>query len=83
MIYRTSEKKDIGVMMNDSGYMDLYGVRRTSLLDLSEVPTGKLYELVDGIDQEYSWTIERDAKNRPVKVIDDIDGHVTQVRWWD
>lgn len=83
MIYRTSEKKDIGVMMNDSGYMDLYGVRRTSLLDLSEVPTGKLYELVDGIDQEYSWTIERDAKNRPVRVIDDIDGHVTQVRWWD
>ncbi len=89
MIYRTSqysafgEKRDIGVMMNDSGYMDLYGVRRTSLLDLSEVPTGKLYELVDGIDQEYSWTIERDAKNRPVKVIDDIDGHVTQVRWWD
>ena len=89
MIYRTSqysafgERRDIGVQMNDSGYMDLYGVRRTSLLDLSEVPTGKLYEMVDGIDQEYSWTIERDSTNRPVKVIDDIDGHETQVRWWD
>lgn len=82
MIYRTSEKKDTGVIMHDSGFMDLYGVRRTSLLDLSEVPFGKLYEMVDGIDQEYSWTIERDANNRPVRVIDDLDGHVTQVRWW-
>lgn len=83
VLFRTSNKQDIGVTMNNSGYMDLYGMRRTSLLDLSEVPFGKLYELVDGIDTEFSWTIERDASNRPIKVIDDIDGHVCQVRWWD
>lgn len=83
MIYRTTNQQDIGIVMNNSGFMDLYGLRRTSFLDLSEVPTGKLYEYIDGIDQEYSWTIERDSKNRPVKIIDDLDGHVCQVRWWD
>jgi len=82
MIFRTSNKKDLGVVMNNNGFMDLYGVRRTTLLDLSEVPFGKLYEMVEGIDTEFSWTIERDDKGRPVRVIDDVDGHVEQVRWW-
>ena len=83
VIFRTSNKQDVGIVMNNDGHMDLYGLRRTSFLDLSEVPTGKLYEYIDGIEQEYSWTIERDSKNRPVKIIDDLDGHVCQVRWWD
>lgn len=83
IIFRTSNKKDLGIVLDNNGFMDLYGTRRTSMLDLSEVPFGKLYELVEGIDTEFSWTIERDAKNRPIKVIDDIDGHVCQVRWWD
>jgi len=83
MIFRTSNKQDLGIVMNNDGHMDLYGLRRTSFMDFSEVPTGKLYEYIDGIDQEYSWTIERDSKNRPVRVIDDLDGHVCQARWWD
>ena len=56
---------------------------RTSLIDLSKVPYGKLYEKVEGIDGQFSWSITRDENNRPIKIIDDIDGHECEVRWWD
>ena len=56
---------------------------RTTLIDLSKVPSGKLYESVEGISGQYSWSISRDENNRPIKIIDDVDGHVCEVRWWD
>jgi hypothetical protein len=82
-MYRDTTGKDIGIMMSVSGFLDLFGLRRTSFLDFSEVPFGKLYETVDGIDREYSYTINRDSKGRVVQIVDDLDSHVCQVKWWD
>jgi hypothetical protein len=81
-VVQDANGKDLGIIMRYSGFMDLFGLRRTQLIDLSEVPFGKLYELVDGVESEYSWTIERDDNGRPVKIIDDLDGHETKIRWW-
>ena len=82
-MYRDNTGKDVGIMMSVSGFLDLFGVRRTSFLDFSEVPFGKLYETVDGIERDYSYTINRDSKGRVAQIVDDLDGHVCQVRWWD
>jgi hypothetical protein len=81
-VVQDANGNDLGLIMRYDGFMDLFGMRRTTLIDFSEVPFGKLYEMVDGVESEYSWTIERDDKGRVVKVIDDLDGHETQVRWW-
>ena len=81
-VVQDAEGNDLGLIMRYDGFMDLFGMRRTKLIDLSEVPFGKLWETVDGVESEYSWTIERDEFGRIVKIIDDLDGHETQVRWW-
>lgn len=81
-IYRDTNGNDIGIMMTYTGFLDIFGQRRTSFFDFSELPFGKVYEMVDGIEREYSYTIERDTQGRPVKIIDDLDGHVCTVRWW-
>lgn len=82
LLYRTGAGKDLGLIMNNTGYMDAYGLRRASFLDFSELPFGKFYEMVEGLDKEYSYTVERDDLGRPVKIIDDEDGHAMEVRWW-
>lgn len=83
IMFRTSNKEDLGVVMGNNGFTDIYGLRRTSFMDFSELPFGKFYEMVDGIDTEFSWSVNRDESGRPISVTDDIDGHVCQVRWWD
>lgn len=82
LMYRTSTGKDLGIKMNNDGHTDIYGQRRGSFLDFSELPFGKFYEMVEGLDKEYSYTVERDSLGRPAKLIDDEDGHALEVRWW-
>ena len=82
LMYRTGTGKDLGIKMNNDGHTDIYGLRRGSFLDFSELPFGKFYEMVEGLDKEYSYTVERDSLGRPVKIIDDEDGHALEVRWW-
>lgn len=82
LLYRTGTGKDLGLVMNNTGYTDVYGLRRGTFLDFSELPFGKFYEMVEGLDKEYSYTVERDSLGRPVKIIDDEDGQALEVRWW-
>ena len=82
LLFRTGTGKDLGLVMNNTGYTDVYGLRRASFLDFSELPFGKFYEMVEGLDKEYSYTVERDTLGRPVKIIDDEDGQALEVRWW-
>lgn len=83
-VCKDKNNKDIGMIMRFDGFMDLFGVRRTAEIDFSTIPapTNKLYERLDGIEMDYSWTIERDENGRISKIIDDQDGHETVVRWW-
>lgn len=82
-IYRDRSGNDIGIMMSYTGFLDIFGQRRASFYDFSELPFGKIYEMVDGIEREYSYSIERDGSGRPIKITDDLDGHVCTVKWWD
>lgn len=82
-IYRDIDGKDIGIQMTYTGFLDIFGQRRPTFWDFSELPFGKVYETVDGVSREYSYTVEHDTSGRPVKITDDLDGHSCQVRWWD
>lgn len=82
-IYRDTNGNDIGIMMTYTGFLDIFGQRRACFYDFSELPFGKVYEMVDGIEREYSYSIERDSLGRPTKITDDLDGHVCTVKWWD
>ena len=82
VLLKTSKGKYNGVKIGDE-YTDLMGMRQTSVIDLSQVPNNKLYEKVDGYETMHSWTLQRDENNRPIRVENDQDGHVCEVRWWD
>lgn len=81
--------KRIPIDISGDGYTDLLGMRRTVSIDLSNAlpqgvsKTGKLRETIEGIDGQYTWTIEFDNNDRPTKIIDDLDGHVCEIGWWD
>lgn len=78
--YRTSNGKEIGIQMNNSGYTDLIGARKTTGLNFEEWDSGKFYERIDGDDSRYEYNVEFDDEGRPVKITDN-DGHEALIYW--
>ena len=75
-----SDNGDIGFVAGDDGYLDLYGLRKTTALDFSGWDDGTFTETVEGIAEPYSYKVEFDSQGRPVKITDD-DGHEMAVTW--
>ncbi len=75
-----SDKGDIGFEASDEGYLDLYGLRKTTALDFSGWDSGTFMETVEGIAEPYSYKVEFDGQGRPVKITDD-NGHEMAVTW--
>ena len=73
-------KGDIGFEAGDEGYLDLYGLRKTTALDFSGWDSGTFKETVEGIAEPYSYKVEFDVQGRPVKITDD-NGHEMAVMW--
>ena len=78
--YQSQSGKDIGLHMGDDGYMDLYGLRKTTGLNFGEWDSGRFYERIDGDDTRYQYDVAFDAQGRPVKITDS-DGHETIIDW--
>ena len=75
-----SDKGDIGFEAGDEGYLDLYGLRKTTALDFSGWDSGTFMETVEGIAEPYSYKVEFDGQGRPVKITDD-DGKSMDIKW--
>lgn len=78
--YRTTGNKLIGITMNNSGYTDLYGLRKTSKLDFSKLSNNVFYEVIDGDSNNYEYTVTRDSQGRIVSITDS-DGHTETITW--
>ena len=81
LLYRTSTGKALGLIMSNNGYMDAYGLRRTTFMDFSEWSFGKFYESLEGVDREIEYGVQFDDLGRPVKITE--GEHVCDIRWGD
>lgn len=82
VLLKTSKGTYNGMKANDD-YTDIFGLRRTTEIDLSEIlTTGILYERIEGIENKHSWKLDRDDTGRPSQLTNKQDGHVCTVRWW-
>lgn len=79
-VYRTSGGKEAGFQTDDSGYLDLLGVRKSTALDFSGWDGGTFTEKVDGEENAASYAVEFDESKRPVKITDS-SGHATAITW--
>lgn len=78
-IWYVTPKGELHGMFNKDDYTDLYGLRRTTVLDMSGWDNGLLIETVDG-PVTITRYVEFDAENRPIKITDQ-DGHETVITW--
>lgn len=79
LLYKAGSGAEIGVRCLLSGYMDLYGLRKTTALDFSNWANGSFSETVDGnITEQYAVTF--DTLGRPAAITDGA-GHVCAITW--
>ncbi len=78
--YTTPEGTLCGISMDTSGYLDLYGVRKTAALDFSQFDNGVFTETLDGVSAPQQYRVEFDENDRPVKITDG-GGHETVIAW--
>ena len=69
----------IGIKALGSGYLDLYGLRKTAIMDFSAWENGRFSETIDG-GAVADYGVVFDGSGRPVKITD-ADGHETVVVW--
>jgi len=69
----------LGLTMNNSGYLDLHGLRKPTRLDFSNWSNGSFTETVDG-GSVNQYTVTFDGSGMPVTITDG-DGHATVVVW--
>lgn len=77
--FADTDGNDQGLRMNSAGYMDLYGLRKPTVLDFSGWGLGYFEETVDG-DTSHVFLVDFDTQGRPTKITDG-DGHETVVVW--
>lgn len=78
-LYLAAGGKEIGMTMSLEGYTDLYGMRKSTVMDFSRWDEGVFSETVDG-DVREEYAVEFDGSGRPVKITDGA-GHETGVVW--
>lgn len=79
LLYKAQNGTDIGIKCLLSGYMDLYGLRKTANMDFSGWDRGYFSETLDGNVTNH-YTVAFDAENRPVSITD-AAGHVCTITW--
>lgn len=79
--YITRGGKSLGVRMGDDGYTDVFGLRKTSGMNFSELESkGRFYERVDGDPTRYEYNVMFNAEGDPV-LITDAAGHECTIEW--
>jgi len=70
---------DLGLRMNSTGYMDLYGIRKPVAVDFSGWNAGYFSQTLDG-GQTCTYLVDFDSGGNPIRITDG-DGHETDVIW--
>ena len=78
--YRTSKGKEIGIQMNDDGYTDISGLRKTTGLNFADWDNGKFYESVSGGVDPLEYSVEFNANGDPVRITDP-NGNQCTITW--
>ena len=80
VLYHSNAGRNVGVKGTTDGYLDLYGVRRVSQIDLSGWDSGSFSCQFEGDSAIYSNRITFDNQSRPVAITDGT-GFTTAIRW--
>lgn len=68
MRYRTEQGKEIGIVMNNDGFTDLYGMRRTVGLNFSEWDKGIWGVRLEGVEERLDYSVTLNNEGVPVKI---------------
>lgn len=77
--YKTTGGAEKGLVIGDSGYVDIDALRRPTAYDFSDIDEGTFTETLDG-GETTSYSVTRDAAGRITKITD-ADGHETAITW--
>ena len=78
--FKTTEGKEIGMVANNTGYLDLYGLRRTTSMDFSGFDSGYFSETIEGESGSITYTVTFDGSGQPIKITHP-DGHECTISW--
>ena len=79
ILYSPTSGSNIGIKALAQGFLDLYGVRRTTSLDLHNFPSGFFQAVMDG-GISVNYGVEFDSNGDPVRIYD--SAHSMDVTWW-
>lgn len=79
IMFEDTHGDEQGLRMNSAGYMDLYGIRKPTEIDLSGWSSGYFSQTLDG-GQTCTYLVDFDSGGNPIRITDG-DGHVTEVLW--
>lgn len=79
LLYKTSSGTEIGMKCLLTGYLDLYGLRKTTNIDFSNWDNGTFTETVEG-NVTNNYTVLIDSAGRPASITD-AAGHVCTITW--
>ena len=77
--FTDSNGNEQSIVMNSAGYMDIFGLRKPTVLDFSGWDTGSFSETVDG-GATNLFSVSFDGSGNPIQITDG-SGHVTTVVW--
>lgn len=83
LTYETSTGKQLGLVAQDDGYLDLMGVRRTIGLNFAGWDSGSFQERIEGVDEALVYGVEFSAVDGvrvPVKITYP-DGTAMVIQW--
>ena len=78
--FTTTTGKEIGMVANNTGYLDLYGMRRTTSMDFSGFDSGYFSETIEGESGSITYTVTFDGNQQPIKITHP-DGHECTITW--
>lgn len=79
IMYAPTAGDNIGIKALADGYLDLYGVRRTTSLDLSNFALGYFQAVMDG-NVAVNYGVDFNADGDPVRIYD--SSHSMDITWW-
>ena len=79
ILYTAADGREIGIETHDTGYTDIYGLRKPTALDFSGWYSGSFSETVDG-DVTETYQVTFDSAGNPITITDSV-GHKTTITW--
>lgn len=80
LMYTANNSRQVGLKGTTDGYLDAYGLRRTTAMRFTDWDDGVFRERIEGQADAIEYHVEFDGQGRPVKISDN-SGHATDIYW--